>query len=119
MNSWLNESPGVHRPARENVAEIHPDDARAAGVADGDVVRIRSSVGEIELRAKVSDAMRPGVVCVPHGWGSRIFDPAGGSTPEVHGVNRNVLVDDQRIDPLSQTPALNSTAVRVEPVGAP
>jgi formate dehydrogenase len=119
MNSWLNESPGVHRPARENVAEIHPDDARAAGVADGDVVRIRSSVGEIELRAKVSDAMRPGVVCVPHGWGSRIFDPAGGSTPEVHGVNRNVLVDDQRIDPLSQTPALNSTAVRVDPVGAP
>ena len=27
---------------------------------------------------------------------------------------RNLLVDSTRIDPLSQTPALNSTAVRVE-----
>lgn len=116
MNSWLNESPGLFRADRQNVVELHPQDAAAAGIADGDRVRLRSAVGEIELRAAVTDAMRPGVVCVPHGWGSRTFDPVGGRPPEVFGANRNLLVDNRRLDRFSQTPALNAVAVRVEPV---
>lgn len=118
MNSWLNESPGLFRAARGNVVELHPDDAAAAGVADGDLVRIVSATSAIELRAAVTDAMRPGVACSPHGWGSRVFDPVGGREPEVFGANRNALVDNARLDRLSQTPAMNSVAVRVEPVAA-
>lgn len=126
MNSWLNESPGLFRAReRTNVAELHPADAEAAGVTDGETVRLVSAVGAIELVAAVTDAMRPGVVCVPHGWGTRVFDPVGGGEPAAFGVNRNLLVDGTRIDPLSQTPSLNSTAVRLEavrprrPAGAP
>ena len=114
MNSWLNESPGLYKLGRENPCEIHPDDAAAAGIADGDLVRVSSAVGSVEIRARVSDMMRQGVVCIPHGWGTRTFDPTGRAAPQAFGVNRNVLVDSARIDPLSQTPALNSTAVRVE-----
>jgi len=118
MNSWLNESPGLFRAKdRTNLAEIHPDDAAAAGVEDGDTVRLTSSVGAIELVADVTDAVRRGVVCVPHGWGTRIFDPTGGAEPLSYGVNRNLLVDAGRIDGLSQIPNLNSTAVRLERVG--
>lgn len=120
MNSWLNESPGLFRSDRTNVVEVHPDDAAAAGIADGDVVRLRSTVGSIELRAEVTPAMRAGVVCVPHGWGSRIFDPAGTAEPESFGANRNLLVDNALVDRFSQTPAMNSVAVRLEaipPVG--
>jgi formate dehydrogenase len=94
MNSWLNESPGMHRSQRTTVVEIHPDDALAAGVSDGDLVSVASRTGRIELPARISDAMRRGVVCVPHGWGSRIFDPMGGETANAFGVNRNLLVDD-------------------------
>lgn len=114
MNSWLNESPGLFRAGRENLVEVHPADAIASGIADGDMVRITSTVGAIELRARVTDAMRPGVVCVPHGWGSRIFDPVGGGEPEVVGTNRNLLVDNQKLDKFSQTPVMNSTAVKLE-----
>jgi formate dehydrogenase len=114
MNSWLNESEGLFRPERTNVAEMHSDDARGLGVRDGDLVRLSSPHGAIELRARLNDVMRPGAVCVPHGWGSRIFDPAGGTEPRQYGENRNVLVSNLRLDRFSQTPALNSTAVRVE-----
>jgi formate dehydrogenase len=118
MNSWLNESPGLFKLRRENVVEIHPANAAALGIADGDRVRLTSPTGTVELAATLSDAMRPGVVCIPHGWGTRTFDPAGGGPPESFGVNRNLLVDGKRIDRFSQTPAFNSTPVRVELVSA-
>ena len=118
MNSWLNESPGLFQADRSNVVEVHPDDAAAAQVADGDEVRLVSAVGAIELRARVTGAVRPGLVCVPHGWGSRLFDPGGDQPPSAFGANRNLLVDNAKIDPFSQTPMFNSTAVRLEPVAA-
>jgi formate dehydrogenase len=115
MNSWLNESPGLFAAQRTSVVEVHPRDAACAGVHDGDPVRLTSSVGSVELRAKVTDAMRQGVVCVPHGWGSRVFDPVSGAAPQSFGVNRNALVSNTRLDPFSQVPAFNSTAVRLNP----
>ncbi|WP_084269786.1 molybdopterin-containing oxidoreductase family protein [Patulibacter minatonensis] len=114
MNSWLNESDGLFRPERTNVLEMNGSDAAALGVRDGDLVRVRSATGKIELRARLSDVMRPGTVCAPHGWGSRIFDPAGTAPPRSYGTNRNLLVSNTRLDRFSQTPALNSTAVSVE-----
>lgn len=114
MNSWLNESPGLFKLRRENVVEVHPGDAQALGIGDGDLVRLSSPVGSLDCSAQLSDAMRPGVVCIPHGWGTRTFDPAGGGAPESFGVNRNLLVDARRIDRFSQTPAFNSTPVKLE-----
>ena len=77
MNSWLNELPGLHPSGKSNEVVIHPDDAAALGITDGDRVRVFSSVGAIELAASVNDRPRRGVVVVDHGWGSRIFDPRG------------------------------------------
>jgi formate dehydrogenase len=54
------------------------------------------------------------VVVVDHGWGSRIFDPRGGSPPESYGANRNLLIDGGPVDPLSQTAALSSSYVGLE-----
>ncbi|MDT5232527.1 MAG: hypothetical protein QOI39_3027 [Mycobacterium sp.] len=44
---------------------------------------------------------------------SRVFDPHNGHPPTVYGVNRNALVLDTHIDPLSGTPAFGVTAVCV------
>ena len=118
MNSWLTELPSAQKREQENRCEIHPDDASALGIADGDRVRVRSEVGAIELSAEVSDRVRRGVVCIPHGWGSRVFSPADGADPVVHGVNRNLLVDHRVLDPFAGTPNLNSTRVAVERVGS-
>ncbi len=115
MNSWLNELPGLHPSGKRNVVTINSDDAAALGIADGDPVRVFSAVGEVELAASVSDRPRRGVVIIDHGWGSRVFDPRGGSAPETYGANRNLLVDNVALDPLSQTSPLNSSYVGVKP----
>ena len=117
MNSWLNELPGLHPSGKKNEVVIHPDDAAALGVTEGDRVRVFSSVGAIELAASVNDRPRRGVVIVDHGWGSRIFDPRGKVAPESYGANRNLLIDGGPVDPLSQTSALSSSYVGVERVG--
>jgi formate dehydrogenase len=79
-------------------------------------VRVYSAVSEIELAASISDRPRRGVVVVDHGWGSRVFDPRGGGSPESYGVNRNLLIDNSAVDPLSQTSPLSSSYVGVERV---
>jgi formate dehydrogenase len=111
MNSWLNELTGLHPAGKGNDALINPADAAALGISDGDLVRVFSAVGSIELVAALSPRLRRGLVIVDHGWGSRIFDPRGGATPESFGVNRNLLVDGASIDPLSQTSTLSESYV--------
>lgn len=47
--------------------EIHPDDAAARGISDGDALRVFNDLGETRLVAVVTDAVRPGVVYSPKG----------------------------------------------------
>lgn len=72
---------------------IHPDDAAARGVADGDVVRVFNDRGACLAGAVLDDRLRRSVVQLPTGaW----FDPADPADPDtmcVHG-NPNVLTDD-------------------------
>jgi anaerobic selenocysteine-containing dehydrogenase len=46
---------------------IHPDDAAAAGVIDGQAVIVRGELGELSGVAKVDASIRRGAVSVPHG----------------------------------------------------
>ncbi|MCP5373150.1 MAG: molybdopterin-dependent oxidoreductase [Hyphomicrobiales bacterium] len=49
------------------VVEIHPDDAAARGITDGDAVKVWNDLGDVVLSARVTDAVRPGVLCSPKG----------------------------------------------------
>lgn len=113
MNSWLNELPGLHPAGRSTEVLIHPDDAAAAGIGDGTAVRVYSAVGEVTLTARLSDRPRRGLLIIDHGWGSRVFDPRGGQAPVAYGVNRNLLISGDELDPLSQTSALGSGYVGI------
>ena len=49
--------------------EINPRDAAPRGIADGDVVRIFNDRGEMKVRARLTESMKPGVVnCYQGGW---------------------------------------------------
>jgi formate dehydrogenase len=113
MNSFLNELPGLHPGGKGSVVLIHPADAATLGIRDGDLVRVYSPVGEVEVAAALSDRPRRGLVVLDHGWGSRVFDPRGGAVPLSFGVNRNALIDGEPVDPLSQTPAMSSSHVGI------
>ena len=118
MNSWMNDNTQLFRHQRGNQAEMHVEDLRMLKLEDGDRVRVVSAVGAIETTVTASAGGRRGIVTIPHGWGSRVFDTRAPGQARSWGVNRNLLVDNQRIDPLSQTPLLNMAQVRIEPVQA-
>jgi anaerobic selenocysteine-containing dehydrogenase len=43
--------------------EMHPDDARARGLADGVMVRVWNELGEVHLPLRITEDVRPGVLC--------------------------------------------------------
>jgi anaerobic selenocysteine-containing dehydrogenase len=65
---------------------------------------------------EVTDAIRPGVVSLPHGWGHD--EPALGVASAHAGVNSNLLADEMLVDPLSGNAVLNGIPVQVAAVGA-
>jgi anaerobic selenocysteine-containing dehydrogenase len=80
---------------------VHPDDARAAGITDGDVVAVASDTGRLRLTARVTDAIHAGVVSISHGWTD---------------ANVNVLVSSRDLDPLTGMPRSSGTAVSLQRV---
>jgi len=54
--------------------EMHPDDARARGLADGMRVRVWNDLGEVRVPLRVSDAVPRGVVCTLKGAWLRTSD---------------------------------------------
>jgi anaerobic selenocysteine-containing dehydrogenase len=48
--------------------DIHPDDARGRGIADGDRVRIFNDRGEFTVKAAITTRARPGCVVAPSVW---------------------------------------------------
>ncbi len=116
MNSFLNDLPGLHPGGKGSIVLIHPADAATLGISDGDSVHVYSPVGEVEVTASLSDRPRRGLIVLDHGWGSRVFDPRGGAEPKSFGVNRNLLIGREPVDPLSQTPAMSSGYVAIRTV---
>ena len=53
----------------DNPAWINPVTASGKGIEDGDVVKIRSSVGEIESKVRVTPAVAPGIVAISNHCG--------------------------------------------------
>ena len=107
---------GVSRRAKVNgheAATLHPEDAAARGVAEGDILRVFNDRGSCICGAVISDAIMPGVVLIPTGaW----YDPGEGDVSCKHG-NPNVLTSDRGTSRLAQGPAAHSCLVQVEKWG--
>jgi anaerobic selenocysteine-containing dehydrogenase len=94
---------------------MHPDDAHRLGLDDGKIAVVRSKAGGIEVPVEVTDAIMPGVVSIPHGWG---HDRAGarlGIASAHAGVNSNILTDDVLTDALTGNAVFNGIPVTVAP----
>ena len=105
-------SAGSKHRGRE-VMRIHPTDAGARGIAEGDIVRLFNQRGACLAAAALSEDLMPGVVQLPTGaW----YDPADAEDAKplcVHG-NPNVLTRDAGTSRLSQGCTGQLTAVQVE-----
>ena len=98
---------------------IHPDDAAARGIADGDVVRLYNDRGACLAGAVLSDALRPGVVQLSTGaW----FEPVwlnGGDRPLCAHGNPNVLTADVGTSSLAQGSTGQLARVEIERFNGP
>ncbi len=117
QNSWMHNSATLMSgKGRRHSARVNPADATAAGLVDGDPVRIRSRHGEIETLALVTDEVGPGTVAVPHGWGHEggsweLANKAGGAN-----VNRLASTKHQDIERVAGMSHLNGIPVCLEVV---
>jgi len=75
-----------------------------------------SRSGALDAPVEVTDAVMPGVVSLPHGWGHDVDGIALGVAEKYAGVNTNVLAGADSFDPLSGNAALNGIPVELTPV---
>jgi len=105
-------SAGAKHRGRE-VARMHPKDATARGIADGDIVRLHNARGSCLAAVRLTEDIRPGVVQLPTGaW----YDPEDAEEDMamcVHG-NPNVLTRDIGTSALAQGCTGQLTTVQVE-----
>jgi len=117
-NSWFHNIDKMkHGERAQNYLFMHPDDAEQHGLRDGDLVRVRSAAGLIELRVKCDGDLLPGVVAATHGWGHS--DATGMRiASERPGVNVNRLLSSGpgSYDPLSNMAFMTGVPVEVERV---
>lgn len=83
---------------KECWVEIHPQDARKAGIEDGDMVQVSSRRGSLRARARVTATMQRGQIFLPLHYA------------EVNQLTLSV------VDPISRQPSYKHCAVRIERV---
>jgi anaerobic selenocysteine-containing dehydrogenase len=112
-NSWMHNLPALQGGSNRCTLRIHPDDAAELGLTDR--ARIKGPGGELEAPVELTDAIRRGVVSLPHGWGHDRGGTKQAVAAETPGVNVNQLNDGASLDPLSGTAVLNGIPVQIAP----
>ncbi len=95
--------------------QVHPQDAARLGLTDGGTALMKGDGGELEVPVEVTDAVRPGVVSMPHGWGHDRPGTRMGVAAADPGRNVNQLNCGTRLDVLSGTAVLNGLPVQLAP----
>jgi anaerobic selenocysteine-containing dehydrogenase len=108
LNSSFSESERARRRQRGPAVLLHPADAAARSIGEGDAVLVRSARGHARFVAELTEDTRPGVAVVEGIWWSK-HQPGG------RGVN--ALTDDRTAD-MGGGPALHSNLVQIERLGA-
>jgi anaerobic selenocysteine-containing dehydrogenase len=115
-NSWMHNVPSLMSGKDRCTLLINPEDASRYGLEDGQLSRVSSAAGSLQVAVELSDDMMPGVVSLPHGWG---HDKQGArlSVASRHaGVCNNILAPGDFVDAISGNAAVNGIPVEVAAV---
>jgi len=80
LNSSFTETPTSRAKERRPEVMVHPDDAAALAVADGEEVRLGNRRGTVRLHARLFEGVRRGVLVAESPWPNDAY--IGG-----HGIN--------------------------------
>lgn len=81
---------------------VHPMDANERGIGQNDLVEVKSPRGRIQVKAKITEDIGPGLVAVDFGWGN----------PTDKKPNINALTSDEVWDPISGGTPIDSSCAR-------
>lgn len=112
-NSWLHNVPSLMKGKDRCTLLMHPQDAARRRISDEDIVTVKSESGEIKVPVEITDAIRPGVVSMPHGWGHDKPGTRLSVASASPGVNTNVLSPPTFVDEPSGNGVLNGIPVTV------
>lgn len=115
-NSWLHNLASLATGRDRCTLWMHPDDVKAHELGDRAPVEVSSKVGSVVVPLEANDAIAPGVVSLPHGYG---HDAAGvklGVASARPGVSANDLTEGE-MDAASGNAVLNGVPVRVRALG--
>jgi anaerobic selenocysteine-containing dehydrogenase len=115
-NSWMHNLPVLVKGKPRCTLHVHPEDAARLELLDGEPAEVRSRTGTVVAQVEVTDAVMPGVVSLPHGWGHDAPGAAMSVAAEHAGTNSNVLADDLLVDALSGNAVLNGIPVELAAV---
>jgi anaerobic selenocysteine-containing dehydrogenase len=115
-NSWMHNVEVLVKGKPRCTVHVNPTDAARLGLADGADAQVASRTGKVTIPVEVTDAIRPGVVSIPHGWGHDVDGVELSVARRYAGVNSNLLADDELMDPVSGTSVLNGIPVELTPV---
>lgn len=113
-NSWMHNSQRMVKGKDRCTVMIHPDDAAEYQISNDQLVTVSSRIGQIKVVAQITSEISPGVVSIPHGWGHDREGIRLGVAAKAPGVSVNDITDDQAVDPVSGTAAVNGIKVRIE-----
>jgi anaerobic selenocysteine-containing dehydrogenase len=112
-NSWMHNSARLATGPERCTLMIHPEDAASRSIADGDLAKVSIRDHAIVVPAEVTDAVMPGVVSIPHGWGHGRAGIGLRIAAERPGQSVNDILDPAVSDELSGTSALSGQRVEV------
>lgn len=104
-------SRSLHDAAPDAWVELSPHDAEHHGISEGDVVRVESPRGAIEVRARIGQVMQ-GAVFAPFHYGSWDLDTLDPSSQSRQANELTMTV----WDPVSKQPYFKTAACRISKV---
>ena len=93
---------------------MHPEDAKDRGVTHGEMVKVTSATGSIQIHLEVTENILKGVVSIPHGFGHDKEGVKLKVATKFHGASINDLTSDLERDEVSGNAAFNTTKVKVQ-----
>ncbi len=112
-NSWMHNFRRLVKGENRCTLMMNPADLEDRSLSDGDLVTIQSRAGGIQVPVESCDAVMPGVVSLPHGYGHNRDGIQMEIAVEHAGVSINDVTDEQFLDKLSGNAAVNGVPVRV------
>lgn len=99
QHSQFRQIPSYRERDPEPFVDVHPTTAEKLNVESGSLVCVSTNYGQVELKTRVTDAVRSDCIRMPHGWDN---------------ANVNEVTGLKHFDPVSGFPWLRAVPARLE-----